>query len=113
MTAMTQATFENSDGVSIAQEPPAQEDVLNLLHQSDAYSMSLYPPESNHLIDVEVLSAPNVRFFVARNEGRAVGCGGLVIGASGQAELKRMFVDPVARGLGVGRALLQTLEQAA
>ena len=99
--------------LSIAQETPHQDEVLRLLRQSDAYSASLYPPESRHPIAVDALAAPEVRFFVARLDGQAVGCGALVLGASGQAELKRMFVDPVARGRGVGRAILQTIEETA
>ena len=99
--------------VSIAPETPYQNSVLALLEQSDAFSQALYPPESNHLIDVDALAAPNARFFVARLAGEAVGCGALVLGSGGQAELKRMFVDPRGRGQGIGWRLLQTLEQAA
>ena len=42
--------------------------------------------------------SPNVRFVVARRDGIAVGCGALVLGVDGEAELKRMFVAPEARG---------------
>jgi putative acetyltransferase len=99
--------------VSIALEAPHQDAVLALLEKSDALSQALYPPESNHLIDVDTLSATNVRFYVARLSGEAVGCGALVLGSAGQAELKRMFVDPSARGHGVGWALLRALEDTA
>jgi putative acetyltransferase len=99
--------------LSIALETPYQEEVLELLQQSDAYSASLYPVESRHPIDADALSAPEVRFLVARLDGQAVGCGVLVLAANGQAELKRMFVDPVARGRGVGLAILQTVEETA
>lgn len=98
---------------SIAQETPCQDEVLSLLRQSDAYAESLYPPESNHMIDVEALAAPAVRFFVARLDGRAVGCGALVLGDAGQAELKRMFIDPAARGRGGGRGILEAIEDIA
>jgi putative acetyltransferase len=99
--------------LSIAPETPDQDAVLALLEKSDAFSKALYPPESNHLIDVDALSAPNVRFFVARVAGEAVGCGALVLDGGGQAELKRMFVDTSVRGQGVGRELLRALEDAA
>ena len=49
-------------------------------------------------------------------KGRAdamIGCAALVLGAAGEAELKRMYVDPAARGLGIGRRLLRALEDAA
>ena len=38
-----------------------------------------------------------------------VGCGGILL-ASGYAEIKRIFVSPQSRGLGIGRRLLTTLE---
>jgi putative acetyltransferase len=99
--------------ISIALETPRQDVVLDLLARSDAYSKALYPPESNHLIDTNALAQPNVRFYVARLSGAALGCGALVLGLDGQAELKRMFVDEQARGRGIGRLLLETLEATA
>ena len=50
---------------------------------------------------------------VARRSGAIAGCAALVVGAGGEAELKRMYVDPAARGLGIGRRLLQAAEDAA
>ncbi|KGM35557.1 GNAT family N-acetyltransferase [Inquilinus limosus] len=94
----------------IAPEPPRQDAVLDLIRQSDALMASLYPAESNHMLDIASLERPEVRFFVARREGRVVGCGALVVGAGGEAELKRMFVDPATRGLKVGRDLLARIE---
>ena len=98
---------------AIAPESPRQDAVLDLIRQSDAYAASLYPAESNHMIDLAALERPEVRFFVARRDGRAVGCGALVLGHDGQAELKRMFVDPATRGLKVGRDLLARIEDEA
>jgi putative acetyltransferase len=84
-----------------------------LLRQSDAYHAALYPAESNHLVDVAVLTAANVRFLVARRAGAVAGCGALVIGADGEAEVKRMFVVPEARGHKIGSRILDALEAAA
>ncbi|MFE0755571.1 GNAT family N-acetyltransferase [Inquilinus sp. NPDC058860] len=97
----------------IAPEPPRQDAVLDLIRQSDALMASLYPAESNHMLDIESLEQPEVRFFVARREGRVVGCGALTVGTGGRAELKRMFVDPATRGLKVGRDLLARIEDEA
>jgi GNAT superfamily N-acetyltransferase len=48
---------------------------------------------------------------VARLRGHPIGCGALKLhAAETPAELKRMWVDPSSRGLGVGRRLLETLE---
>ncbi|WP_029010127.1 GNAT family N-acetyltransferase, partial [Azospirillum halopraeferens] len=64
-----------------------------------------------HLLDPATLAAPDVRFFVARRDGTAVGCGALrVDDAAGYGEVKRMYVHPNARGAGIGRRLLARLE---
>ena len=99
--------------ISIAQESPRQDDVIALIRQSDALMQSLYPAESNHLVDIDQLAQPRVHFFVAREEGRALGCGSFVLGADGHAEMKRVFVDPAARGKGVARAIMAALEREA
>jgi putative acetyltransferase len=94
----------------ITVENPDQAEVHALLAASDAYMASLYPAESNHMVDVNTLTQPHVTFLVARAEGRAVGCAALVKSADGWAEIKRMFVSPAARGHKVGRRLLERLE---
>ncbi|HYE00550.1 MAG TPA: GNAT family N-acetyltransferase [Alphaproteobacteria bacterium] len=99
--------------VAIATETPDQPEVLALLAQSDAYMAALYPAESNHLLDIAALLRPEVTFLVARLDGRAVGCAALVRCGADWAEIKRMFVDPAARGHKLGRRLLQALEAAA
>ena len=86
---------------------------MSLLRQADAYSAALYPEEGRHPVDVDALSQPGVRFFVARLDGRTVGCGALVLGSHRHAEIKRMVVDAAARGRGIGRAILQAIEAAA
>jgi putative acetyltransferase len=99
--------------MQIAIEDPDQAEARALLAASDAYMASLYPAESNHLLDVLALKRPEVTFVVARVSGRAVGCGAIVMCPEGWAEIKRMFVTPDARGLKVGRRLLQELESIA
>lgn len=99
--------------IKISREAPRQDDVVALIRQSDALMQALYPAESNHLVDIDALARPDVHVFVAREAGRALGCGAFVLGQGGQAELKRVFVDPAARGKGVARAILQALERAA
>lgn len=95
---------------TIALESPRQAQVVRLLELSDAYAASLYPAESNHMVDLSSLEQPGVSFFVARRDDNIVGCCALVEAGDGTAEIKRMFVDPQARGLKVGKLLLQALE---
>ncbi len=99
--------------VTLGLESPRQPDVARLLEALDAYQSRLYPPESNHFLDVGALAAPSVRFFVARRGREAVGCGALRIDRAGYGELKRMFVAPTARGTRLGRRILERIEDEA
>jgi putative acetyltransferase len=99
--------------VRIALEPAEGPEIEALVAALDAYLRGLYPPESNHGLDMAALQRPAVRFAVARRAGQALGCGALVLRDDGTAELKRMYVRPDARGLGLGRRLLDALEEVA
>jgi DNA-binding MarR family transcriptional regulator/GNAT superfamily N-acetyltransferase len=59
------------------------------------------------------LRPPAGLFVVARLHGAPVGCGALKLHGRRPAELKRMWVAPTARGLGLGRRLLTELERLA
>ena len=65
-------------------------------------SVSAHPDE---------LMPPNGLFLLARCQGRAVGCGALKFKDSGYGEIKRMWVAPSARGMGVAQRLLLALEE--
>ncbi|MDY7086799.1 MAG: GNAT family N-acetyltransferase [Actinomycetota bacterium] len=57
-------------------------------------------------------AAPNGAFFVADDGERLVGCAGWRRHGD-DAELKRMFTARSARGQGLGRRMLATIEQSA
>src|SRR5262245_49006451 len=99
--------------IVIASESPRQDDVVRLIEALDRYQESLYPAESNHLLDLDSLAAADVRFFVARRAGEALGCGALRVDAAGYAEVKRMFVLPAARGWKLGQRILGRPEEQA
>jgi putative acetyltransferase len=85
-----------------------------LIEKLDTYLEGLYPPESNHLLDIEGLAGADVRFFVARREdGVALGCGAIRIDPAGYGEVKRMYVAPEARGRRLGVRLLRHVEEEA
>lgn len=88
-------------------------DIALLLNSLDEYLHSLYPSESIHGLDINFILSPSVRFFVARCEHKAVGCGGLKLNSAGFAEAKRMFVLPSYRGTGIGKNILKRIEQEA
>ena len=61
-------------------------------------------------VDPAEFAGDRGRFLIAYLGGDAVGCGGLRLLADGVAEIKRMYVEPAARGRGIARALLAELE---
>ena len=61
--------------------------------------------------DPEELVPPAGLFLIARLDGRAVGCGALKMKGPGLGEIKRMWVAPDARGLGIAQRLLEAIER--
>ncbi|HLV97100.1 MAG TPA: helix-turn-helix domain-containing GNAT family N-acetyltransferase [Ktedonobacterales bacterium] len=57
------------------------------------------------------LQLPHGLLLVARLREEPVGCGALKLHEHAPGEIKRMWVAPQARGLGLGRRLLQELER--
>jgi len=56
---------------------------------------------------------PAGQFFVAYLQHEPIGCGAVKHHRDAPAEIKRMWIAPRARGLGLGRRLLETLEACA
>lgn len=98
---------------AIVVEPtsPRAAEARELIFELDAYLNGLYPLERNYLLDVESLCAPEVTFLLARCDGTAAGCGALRRLDESRVEIKRMYVRPHFRGLGIGRAVLEALER--
>jgi GNAT superfamily N-acetyltransferase len=59
--------------------------------------------------DLDSMRESRARLYLAEIEGEPVGMGALRPLAPDVAEIKRMYVRPSTRGLGVGRAILQQL----
>jgi GNAT superfamily N-acetyltransferase len=69
-----------------------------------------FDPELSISADDDELSPPRGLILVATLHGEPVGCGALKFHGNAPAEVKRMWVSPSARGLGLGRRLLTELE---
>jgi GNAT superfamily N-acetyltransferase len=64
--------------------------------------------------EAHMFEPPDGVFVVTRaDDGRAVACGGICRFDAARAELKRMYVAPAARGTGLGRRMLEALEDEA
>jgi putative acetyltransferase len=90
----------------------ATDEVRQLIAELDAALARDYLPEQRHAVSLEQLFGGNMRFFVARVDSVAVGCGGVAF-YDGFAEVKRMYTRPAARRSGVAAGVLRRLEREA
>ena len=93
----------------ITPERPDTADAQALIEELEAYLTPLYPRESRHGYSVEKLIAEGVAFFVMRHDGVPAGCGGVQFYGTEYGEIKRMYIRPRFRGLGLGRLMLDHL----
>lgn len=102
-------------GLTIAAEPFDSDDARKLIVGLDAGLAAIYPPAQRFgpNLKPEQLEAGGGTLLVAREGGRAVGCGAIRLLDATSAEVKRMYVEPDHRGKGVGRFVLESLEAAA
>jgi DNA-binding MarR family transcriptional regulator/GNAT superfamily N-acetyltransferase len=70
-----------------------------------------FDPSVSISADAHELVPPAGALLIARLHGKPIGCGALKFHRRAPAELKRMWVDPGSRGLGLGRRLLMELER--
>jgi GNAT superfamily N-acetyltransferase len=69
-----------------------------------------YDPARTRRVDAEDIAPPGGLLLVAFLHGEPVGCCALRLHGDGPAEIKRMWVAPEARGLGLGRRLIAEVE---
>lgn len=95
--------------VVIEPERPDSRDAVALIEELEAHLAPQYPRESRHGLNVEQLLTESVAFFVVRVDGAPAGCGGVKLYDRDYGELKRMFVRPAFRGLGLAKMLVDRL----
>ena len=92
---------------------PADDPALvRLMAAMSAELIALYGWEPT---TVPAALGPDARYLLARSDGQTLGCCAVrpvCPVEDGEWELKRMFVDPAARGAGVASGLLEQAEQA-
>lgn len=94
---------------SITPERPDIAEAQALIAELEGELAPLYPSESRHGYSVERLLAEAVAFFLIREDGVPAGCGGVKLVETEYAEVKRMYVRPQFRGLGLARRMLDHL----
>jgi putative acetyltransferase len=96
----------------IAEASPESSHAIALIAELDAHLSSRgYPQESRHGYSVQKLLREAVAFFVAHCDGAAAACGGVQLYGVEYAEVKRMYVRPTFRGMGLGKLMLNHLAE--
>ena len=90
----------------------ATDEVRILVDELEAVLAAEYPPEQRHGLSLDAIFKRHIKFFVARVDGAAAGCGGVAF-FDGFAEVKRMYARERFRGTGVAAAVLTRLENEA
>ena len=75
-------------------------EIRDLVEELNGVLGAVYDALQRHGLSIEQLFQPNVRFFIARLDGPAVGWGGVAI-FDEYAEVKRKYTRPAERGRGV------------
>jgi GNAT superfamily N-acetyltransferase len=103
--------------VDIRAEDPTSEAARFCLgeyfRELDARFETGFDPAASISADPDELVEPAGLLLIARLRGTPVGCGALKFHRDAPAELKRMWVAPDTRGLGLGRRILTALEHQA
>jgi len=95
--------------ITVELAPAPTDEVRTLVGELEETLAAEYPPEQRHGLKLEAIFRPHIRFFLARLDGAAAGCGGVAL-FEDFAEVKRMFVREAWRGRGVADAVLARLE---
>lgn len=94
----------------ITEERPDTADATLLISELESQLAPFYPQTSRHGYSIEKLLKQGVKFFVTRCDDVAAGCGGIELFGTEYAELKRMYVRPQFRGLGLAKRMVNHLE---
>lgn len=96
--------------ITIIEERPDSADAVLLIDELQTHlNPDKYPDESRHGYSVDKLLREGIAFFVIRHDDVPAGCGGIKFFEKDYGEVKRMYVRPQFRGLGMGKFMLEHL----
>ena len=88
---------------------PGEAGVRALILAQLEYGRTASPPEDAHALEPEAFAGPGVALFAAREGEAVLAIGALVRLDDEHGELKGMHTAAAARGMGLGRAMLDRL----
>jgi len=105
------ANFAKLGGMCPSAEPesPLTDDAARLIQGSQAAMEAAFAQDEILTFSASELVAVGAQFYIARDRGQALGCVACV-DAPGYAEVKRLYVAPEGRRLGLARLMMTQLE---
>lgn len=112
------ANILNADQIRIARADPDDPEVISALSAYAAYLTATIPEEGPNPIPLPLPDAASFRppqgvILLARSDGLTLGTVSLRTLSPGLGEVKRLYIAPSARGLGLARRLMRAIEDEA
>lgn len=98
--------MSSPDAIKIEVESPLSPDMGDMITELNAVLGSLTPEEANYSMTADEMARPETTVFVARVDDKAAACGALYRHPDGIGEVKRFYVRPDYRRLGLARQIL-------
>ncbi|RLC02370.1 MAG: hypothetical protein DRH90_14070, partial [Deltaproteobacteria bacterium] len=99
--------------LSIEPVDPRSPAIARMISDLDEFQASLYPPESNHLVDIQKLAGKDYYFIAAMDRGKSRAIASFIRMSAGYAEIKRLYVPKKYRGHKLASRLMDALEKKA
>jgi hypothetical protein len=75
-TGLGRGRVDRADEITVELVPEATDDVRALIGELDRVLSAEYTPEQRHGLALDAIFKPGIRFYLARSNDVAVGCGG-------------------------------------
>jgi GNAT superfamily N-acetyltransferase len=113
MSTSAEAVLRDGRGVRLAPAPYDDPVARQLVERVQAEYTVRYGGPDAAVVDPAEFVPPAGLFLVAEVDGGPAGCGAWRVHGPGVVEIKRMYVEPAFRRLGLAQVLLDALERSA